>query len=347
MSTPSTTADWRQQLRLNTRRSYFVIGSFLLIYAGIGLLIDMSLYAGDYPQATFSQLLGALLTFNLTPAATLITLAIAVICLLITFSLHDKLMLLGTEYREITLDSAQSLQETQLYNVVEEMKIAAGLAYMPKVYLIEADYMNAFASGYSEKSAMLAITKGLMEKLERSELQAVMAHELSHVQHLDIKLTLLASVLSNLTLVLIDFLFYSALYSRRDNDGRSRNQLLPLIMLLRWLLPLTTVLLMLYLSRAREYMADAGCVALTRDSEPLARALLKIQGDYQQHAAAYNLQARHTTHESMRRQAYIFDPTQAGIAAIGAWTDVFSTHPSIDKRLAALGFVKTALADEP
>ena len=74
------------------------------------------------------------------------------------------------------------------------MKVAAGLTYLPKVYIIEADYMNAFASGYSEKSAMLAITRGLLTKLDRDELTAVMAHEISHIRHMDIKLTLMASV---------------------------------------------------------------------------------------------------------------------------------------------------------
>ena len=93
--------------------------------------------------------------------------ALAVISLMITYSMYDKFMLLGTDSREITPETAQNLQERQLYNVIEEMKVAAGLSFMPKVYIIEADYMNAFASGYSEKSAMVAITRGLMEKLDR------------------------------------------------------------------------------------------------------------------------------------------------------------------------------------
>lgn len=340
MSTHSTTTpNWRELLRINTRRTYFVIASFMLIYIAIGLLIDVYLYSGYYPQATLSQLFFALITFTLTPTATLVTGAIALISLWITFAFHNKLMLLGTEYREITPTNAQSLQETQLYNVIEEMKVAAGLGFMPKVYVIEADYMNAFASGYSEKSAMVAITRGLMEKLDRSELQAVMAHELSHIRHGDIKLTLMASILSNLTLIFIDMLFYSAIFGRRD-DNRSRNQLLMIIMLIRWILPLITVLLMLYLSRTREYMADAGCVELTRENEPLARALLKIQGDYQHNADVYSQQSQQTVNESVRREAYIFDPTQANIAVSGATSDVFSTHPSVEKRLEALGFSK-------
>lgn len=329
------TADWRHLIRTNQRRTYFVIGSFILIYVLIGLLIDLYLSSAYYPDVPLSQIFFALITFTLTPKATLVTLAVALISLFITFSFHNKLMLLGTEYREITPTTANSLQEAQLYNVIEEMKVAAGLGYMPKVYLIEANYMNAFASGYSEKSAMVAITRGLLEKLDRAELQAVMAHELSHIRHMDIKLTLMASVLSNLMLMFIDILFYNAIFSRRDDNRR--NQLLWIIMILRWVLPLATALLMLYLSRTREYMADAGCVELTRDNEPLARALLKIQGDYQQNAETYSAQSQQTAHESIRRQAYIFDPAQAGIAAFSGISDMFSTHPSVSKRLEALG----------
>jgi len=332
-STP-TTADWRALIRTNQNSTYIVIASFILIYLSLGLLVDVYLCSNTYPQTTLSQLFFALITFTLMPVATLVTLAIALISLWVTFTFHDNLMLLGTEYREITPDSAQTLQETQLYNVIEEMKIAAGLAYMPKVYLIEAEYMNAFASGYSEKSAMVAITRGLMEKLDRSELQAVMAHELSHIRHMDIKLILMASVLSNLSLMFIDILFNNAFRSRRG--GRDRNGLLIIIMILRWVLPLITVLLMLYLSRTREYMADAGCVELTRENEPLGRALLKISGDYQQHAEQYSALSQQTSHESIRRQAYIFDPVQAGIAASSAMADMFSTHPSVEKRLEAL-----------
>src|SRR3990167_7425862 len=218
----TSTTDWRKTLRQNNHRTLFVIALFFLIYASIGLLVDMYLATAHYPDAPLSALLLALLTFNLFPLATLIMLLIAAIALFVSFTLYDKLMLLGTNYHEITPEAAQNSAEKQLYHVVEEMKIAAGLQYMPKVYIIDADYMNAFASGYSEKSAMIAITRGLMQKLNRDELQAVMAHELSHIRHLDIKLTLIASLLANLTIMVLDILFYNAMFSnRRDSKNRS------------------------------------------------------------------------------------------------------------------------------
>lgn len=330
-------ADWRGLIRKNSRRSFMVILTFILIYVALGLLIDTFIYSGHYPQAPLSLIFKALITLQLFPMATCITVGIAVISLLVTFKFYDRLMLLGTEYREITPDTAQNIEETQLYNVVDEMRIAAGLRFMPKVYLIEADYMNAFASGYSEKSAMVAITRGLMQKLDRSELQAVMAHEISHIRHLDIKLTLVAAILSNLLLMVIDFLFYSSMFGSRSSDNRSRNQLAFVILILRFLLPLITILLTLYLSRTREYMADAGCVELTRDNQPLARALLKIQQDHVQNQEAYQYAYHETPNESVRRQAYIFDPVDVGIEPVKSFADAFSTHPDIEKRLEAIG----------
>lgn len=332
------TANWRRSLRSNSRRTYFVIATFILIYVVIGLLIDIYIYAGHYPQASVSQLFYNLITFHLTPRAALITLAIAALSLWVTFKFSHKLMLLGADYRQITPETAQTLAEKQLYNVVEEMKVAAGLKFMPKVYIIDADYMNAFASGYNEKSAMVAITRGLIQKLNRDELEAVMAHEISHIRHLDIKLTLMASVLANLLLIVVDILFFSAIFGGRDRDSGARNQLFIFILLLRYLLPLVTIFLVLYLSRTREYMADAGAVELMRDNEPLARALLKIQGDHEQNRATYAADYAKTPHESIRREAYIYDPLKAGIEMKQSLSDVFATHPSIKKRLAAIGF---------
>jgi heat shock protein HtpX len=333
-------ADWRAQIRRNESRTRFVILMFLLLYMGIGLLIDVYINSTPNSQLGTLQLLKALVTFQIVPTVTLIMGGVALISLWITYALHDRLMLLGTEYREITPENAANLEEKQLYNVVEEMKVASGLKYIPKVFIINADYMNAFASGYSEKSAMVAITRGLLEKLDRSELQAVMAHELSHVRHNDIKLTLTASVLSNLMLMALDLLFYNMLFGRSNSDNGRDNKLFLVIVILRYVLPLITVLLMLYLSRTREFMADAGCVELMRDNNPLARALLKIHEDHQENKDAYQEAYGQTAHEDVRRAAYLYDPVEAGADPVKTLASLFSTHPDLKARLAALGVNK-------
>ncbi|MGD9108525.1 MAG: zinc metalloprotease HtpX [Gammaproteobacteria bacterium] len=332
-------ADWRATLAENQRKTFGVIAVFMLIYIIVGLIVDMYIHGG-FIAGNFGRVFVALVSFQVTPWATITMLIVAAISLLVTFALHDRLMLLGTNSREITPKTAQNLAEQQLYNVVEEMKIAAGMRYMPKVYLIEADYMNAFASGYSEKSALIAITRGLLQKLDRDELAAVMAHELSHIRHGDIKLTLTASVLSSLMLIVVDILFYNVIFggSRRRQGGD--NRFLMIIILLRYLLPVITVLLMLFLSRTREYMADAGSVELMRDNTPLGRALLKINQDHQDNLDTYKQEYGQTKHEDIRRAAYIFDPISIKADPIVSFTSLFSTHPSIPSRLRKLGFRK-------
>lgn len=336
------TANWRAVLRKNKNRTRLVILTYLLIYGAIGFLFDLYFNLHANPGVNLSDIATALLDLQIMPVWTIGAFILAAICIFITFRAYDKLMLLGTEYFEITPTNERDILDQQVYNAVEEMRIAAGMRFMPRVFLIEAEYMNAFASGFSEKSAMIAITRGLAQKLDRSELQAVLAHELSHIQHLDIKLTLFASVLSNLIIMLIDVMFWSMLFSgdRRGNDGdreRGGNQLFFIIMILRYLLPLVTMLLALYLSRTREFMADSGAVQLMRDNQPLARALMKIQGDHEAHQAEYTYAYKSTAHEGVRRAAYIYDPAQAGIAAEGSISSVFSTHPVLAERLKAIG----------
>lgn len=340
------TVDWREELRKNQRRTRTVIILFVLIYVLLGLLIDVYVklnqsagFVGSHLvyHLTPSEVLKAIFTGKTFPYATLTMLFAAVISLWITYQFHDRIVLLGTHYKKIS-ENDTGLAEKQLYNVVNEMKIAAGLTYMPRVYIIEANYMNAFASGYSEKSALVAVTRGLMEKLNREELQAVMAHELSHIRHQDIKLTLTASILSNIMLICVDFLFFNILLGQRRGN---RNGLVAIIIILRYFLPVFTVLLMLYLSRTREFMADAGCVELMRNNEPLANALIKIHEDHQKYKYDYRKAYGRTEHEEVRRAAYLYDPTVAGIKPDNSINQLFSTHPSLKKRLEAIGYRRT------
>lgn len=328
-------SDWREQLRKNERRTKWVMATFIIIYLSVGLLVDYFVYSTLYTNIPPQQIINAILRFYITPYATLIMGGIAVVSILITFALYDKIMLLGTDSRQITAENARNLKEKQLFNVVEEMTVAAGMRYVPKVFIINANYMNAFASGYSEKSAMVAITQGLLQKLDRAELQAVMAHELSHIQHQDIKLNLSVAVLSNIMLVVLDYLFYAVLY--RGGRGRD-NRLVIIVYLLRFILPLITTMLMLFLSRTREYMADAGSVKLMRDNEPLAKALLKIHDDHLHHIDEYKQAYNHTAHEELRRASYIYDPIKSGIESALSFDGLFSTHPKLSDRLQAIGF---------
>ena len=300
----------------------------------LGMVVDLVIYESLYPGVPMEGIIEALLTLKIFPYATVTMTLAAFVALWVTYAFYDTIMLLGTDYHEVTAES-QNAEEKQLYNVVEEMKVAAGLGFMPRVYIIEADYMNAFASGFSEKSAMLAITRGLLQKLDRSEMQAVMAHELSHIRHGDIKLTLVASVLTNIILIVVDLVFYNLVYGRRSRiDGR----ILIVVIALRYILPIFTTLLLLYLSRTREYMADAGAVELMRDNKPLASALIKISDDHEDNLEHYREEYGTTAHEDVRRAAYIYDPVPTGAEPVKSFSGLFSTHPTLAERLNALGF---------
>ena len=313
----------------------------------LGIFVDTIWRYSEFANAYYSRygielpiskVLLALATFQIPPYATMIISAIAVVWVFVTFSLYDKIMLSGSEYQKITVDNQDPLAR-RVYNVVEEMKVAAGMRYMPKVFLINANYMNAFASGYSEKSAMVAITTKLANELNRDELQAIMAHELTHIRNQDIKLNLFTMVLSNMMLIIMDFLFYSALFSgnsNNNNNNRNNNAaaFFIIIIILRYVLQIFTIFIMLFLSRTREYMADAGAVELMRTNMPMANALIKIANDSKSVEAQYSY--KHNKNENLRRASYIFDPLSAGVSN-GDMSDLFSTHPSIDKRLASIG----------
>lgn len=349
--------DWRSLLRKNDRNTWYVIIIFIITYVAIGFLMDLYFY--DMNPSNINSMVATnpnyyninstansinyqdikveaqnLVNFNTLPIATFGMIGVALFSMLISFSFQKQMVMLGTEYTEVTSDSKDP-DEKKLYNIVEELRIAAALKFMPKVCIIEADYMNAFASGFSEKSALVAITRGLMEKLDRSELQAVMAHELSHIRHNDTRLTITVALLSNLMLIAIDILFRGVLYSR-DRD----NRLAMVIMVIRFVLPILTILLMLYLSRTREYMADSGSVELTRDNEPLARALIKIHTDHTNHFASYDKEYSSTPHEEVRNASYFYDPSYAGIKPLESINSLFSTHPPLEARLRALGITE-------
>jgi len=310
--------DFRETIRKNNRRTTFVMGMFIALYLLLGLLIDVALYLQT--ETSISHILLSIANGSLPPKATVITVIIACISIAITFKMSDKLMLMGTNSKEITsLETALNDEEKQLYNIVEELKISAGMTYMPKVYILEDNYTNAFASGYSEKSALIAITRRLVKLLSRDELQAVVAHELTHIRNNDIKLTLFATVLANIMLLIVDVLFRGILYSRnRKIDGR----IVIIVVILRVVFPLVSYSLLMYLSRTREYMADAGAVELMRTNQPMINALKKISGDYEDNEAEITIPKT----DEIRRAAYIFN-----IDSINKYrskiSSMFSTHP--------------------
>ncbi len=213
-----------------------------------------------------------------------------------------------------------------LNRVVENLAITAGLP-KPKVYVIDDPAPNAFATGRDAKHAAVAVTSGLLNMMERSELEGVIAHELSHVGNRDILLSTVAVVLVGLVTIISDFFLRSMFWGGRDRDDREgKNPLVAILAIVMIVLaPILATLLQLAISRKREYLADASGALLTRYPEGLASALRKI-GAYSQPLERANNATAHL---------YISNPFGPQ-AAKSFLIRLFSTHPPIEDRIKAL-----------
>ena len=215
----------------------------------------------------------------------------------------------------------------QLFNVVEEISIAAGLP-MPNVYIMDEAAPNAFATGTSPENASVAVTTGLLEKLNRDELQGVIAHEIGHIRNFDIRYSMLMAMLAGGLVMLSEVLLRASFFrsNRRSSNNRNSGQLQLVLMIvgivLAILAPLLAALIQLAMSRQREYLADASAVEFTRNPEGLAGALAKLAGD------KTPMECSKAT-ESM----FIVSP-KAGLR--GGADDLFSTHPPIKERIRRL-----------
>ena len=210
-------------------------------------------------------------------------------------------------------------------NVVREMAIAANVP-MPRVYVIDDTAPNAFATGRDPKHASVAVTTGLLEKLDREELQGVIGHELSHVRNLDIRFSLVVAVMVGAIAILADFFlrftFWGGGRSQRDRDGGGGAQAVVFIIAiaLAILAPLISRFIQLAVIRQREYLADASAVELTRNPYGLERALAKISGDPE----VLEVANRGTQHLYFTNPIKKFEQRSSGL---------MSTHPAIVDRI--------------
>jgi heat shock protein HtpX len=233
----------------------------------------------------------------------------------------DRLVLAVSGAKEVDEASAP-----QLMNVVREMAIAANIP-APRVHVIEDSAPNAFATGRDPKHASIAITTGLLEKLDREELQGVIGHELAHVRNFDIRFTLIVGVMVGAIAMLADFFlrftFWGGGRRGRDRDGGSGGgQLIVFVIaiVLAILAPLIARFVQLAVSREREYLADASAIELTRNPYGLERALAKISGDPEVLEAAN----RGTQHMYFTNPIKKFEERSSGL---------MSTHPPIVDRI--------------
>lgn len=248
------------------------------------------------------------------------------VLLLIAVTAGDSLLLSVARAREIEPED-----NPRLWNVVEEMKIASGLPAVPRVFVVDDPAPNAFAVGRSPRRAAIAVTTGLLQRLDRDELQGVVAHETAHIHNRDVRLMMYAGIMVGAIVILADAMQRHFFWgggrrrSRGGGEGGGQAMLVALIVSLALMIlaPLLARLIYFAISRRREYLADASAARFTRYPEGLASALEKIA------AAPEQLQAASRATAPM----YIVNPLRrAGRAA----ADLTSTHPPISERVRIL-----------
>ncbi len=254
-----------------------------------------------------------------------IALVIWIVMSLVGYFQGDSILLTMSRAKKISRDD-----HPRLYNTVEEMKIASGLTKIPDIYIIDDPALNAFATGRDTNKASVAITSGLLQKLNRDELQGVIAHEISHIKNRDVLLMAMTSVMLGTIVILAWYasrimIFGGAGRSRRSSSGGGQGQAIILIVAvaLMILAPLFAYLIYFAISRKREYLADASAALYTRYPEGLASALEKLGASIGQLKSANQATA----------PMYIVNPfRKKGRAA----TDLSSTHPPISERIRIL-----------
>lgn len=248
----------------------------------------------------------------------LIALVMAGVMNFVSYFYSDTLVLKHYRAVEVTQREARGL-----YGIVERLAQKANLP-MPKVYIIPERVPNAFATGRNPQNAAVAVTEGLLELLDEDEVEAVLAHELSHVRHYDILVGTIAATIAGAIGVLANMMQFGAMV------GSDKNRVNPIVMIvLAIILPLAAAVIQMAISRNREYMADEGAARLTRHPEWLQSALAKLSN--------YNRQGSMQSATQESAHMFIINPFSGKNISFAS---LFSTHPSTEDRIARLEELK-------
>jgi len=288
------------QAESNIRKTWLLLIAFLIFIIALGWL--------------FSYLLDNSIFL-------ILAVAIALLQSFFAYWYSDKIVLAITRARKI-----EKKDNPELYRIVENLCITAGLP-LPKIYIIGEQQPNAFATGRNAENSVIAVTQGLLEKLERPELEGVLAHELSHIGNKDILLGTVVVILVGIMAMLSNWFLRISFWggTRRDSRGSSGLILMILGIIAAILAPIAAVLIQLAVSRKREFLADASGALLTRYPEGLAKALEKISADQ----SSMRIASNSTAH------LFIASPFR-GKQSKSWFTKLFLTHPPVEERIRAL-----------
>ena len=286
----------------NIRKTWFLIFIFLIFVIGIGWVFSYQFQS---------------------PVILVIAVVFSSSMSFVSYWYSDKIVLKMSKAKEVKHE-----ENPELYHIVENLCITAGLP-MPKIYIIEEMSPNAFATGRNPEHAVVAVTRGLLEKLDRSELEGVLAHELSHIGNRDILLQTVVVVLVGMIALLSDWFVRWSFFGGGRKGNREGGQLAGIMVIVGFILailsPLIATLIHMAISRKREYLADADGALLTRYPEGLANALEKISGDQ----TPLKVANKATAH------LYISNPFKKKKIS-----KIFSTHPPIEERVNILRGMK-------
>ena len=299
----------QQIARNNTKSVLFLLAFPLLIL--VGVYVVLYVLSDEDIEQTNTQFL------SVVP----IVLAGVGIWFVISYLFHTQMIQMATHSEPL-----ERRDNKRVYNLTENLCMSVGMP-MPKLYIIESDALNAFASGINEKTFAVTLTRGIINRLNDEELEGVIAHELTHIRNRDVRLLIVTIVFVGIFATIADLALRMLLNGggnmfssrNRKNDKGGGTMLLLIILLVAGAIYFLSILFKLALSRSREYMADAGAVELTRNSMALASALRKISG--------------HSTIEEIDndevKQLFI-DYEAEGFFSL------FATHPPIEKRIQVL-----------
>lgn len=250
----------------------------------------------------------------------LVAVGLAIILNFFSYWYSDKIVLTISKAKPITKD-----EEPELYRMVENLSITAGLP-MPKLFVMEEMQPNAFATGRDPQHGVIVVTRGLMNRLEKIELEAVLAHELAHIGNRDILLSTIAVVLVGMIVIMTDFFFRLAFYGGGNNrDSGSRIPMIVIALALAIIAPLLAQMMKMAISRKREFLADSSGGLLTRYPEGLASALEKISAD------------PNPMRKANDATAHLFIASPFRGKEKNSWLHkLFSTHPPVEERIAKL-----------
>jgi len=277
------------------------------IIVGFTLMITLIIYTICY-LSDFSEY------------AIVIALGFSIISTILTYYNCDKIVLASVRARPATKE-----EDLKLTNILDALMITADLPVRPKLYVIDSNQANAFATGRNPEKAIICITSGLLEKLDYYELEGVVAHELAHVKNYDIRLSAVISVMVGFIVIISDIFVRTIFRGSRGSSKNSKGNAIIMVIGLIFLIlsPIISQLIQLMVSRRREYLADATAVSMTRNPDGLVSALLKISGDSSELDVASNSNS----------YMYIINPFKN---KRNNKTSLFSTHPAIEERVAAI-----------